>query len=151
LKSIFVFFGIRGTIEGSLFPANVAVCLRGKWAEIAKDETIKIGGFDVEFKSNGITVGCQSFNNYIVTGLRELASLCKTRDVSIEINNEGHLIYVYNWICFRFKSMIWTNYFEVVLKEVRLTGLECSGSGYTQQNDPGSNLNMIDINSDLYL
>ena len=47
--------------------------------------------------------------------------------------------------------MIWTNYFEVVLKEVRLTGLECSGSGYNQQNDPGSNLNMIDINSDLYL
>jgi hypothetical protein len=43
---------------------------QGKWAEIINDELIKINGYDVEFESNGIKVGCKHIDKYDLERLK---------------------------------------------------------------------------------
>lgn len=45
---------------------------KGMWSEIIKDETIKIGGYEVEFEKGSIKVGCKETTNANVKNLYKL-------------------------------------------------------------------------------
>jgi hypothetical protein len=65
---------------------------KGKWAEIIKEEKIKIGGYEVEFKKGEIKVGCKYFTNYMIKCLDEVSKFCKSTDNVITVNTYGDIL-----------------------------------------------------------
>jgi hypothetical protein len=58
------------------------------WAEIIKEEVIKIGGHEVKKHSLGINIGCEEFNTGELCTISRLFNICKKEDMVISINDE---------------------------------------------------------------
>lgn len=57
------------------------IYLNGVWVEIIKDEAIKIGGYEVEFKKGEIKIGCKTISNSYIYNLFKLRGLLKALDI----------------------------------------------------------------------
>lgn len=72
-----------------------SVYKKGKWAEILKDESIKIGGYDVEFGNTHIKVGCKVFDKTDLSAIRHLSNMSKDNKWRMRFDNSGHIYVEY--------------------------------------------------------
>jgi hypothetical protein len=67
------------------------IYFKGKWAEIIKEEPIKIGEYEVEFRKGQIDIGCRTFNNDYIKALNRIVLHIKRLDVNMEIDCCGDI------------------------------------------------------------
>lgn len=67
---------------------------QGQWAEIIKDEPIKIGGYEVKFKKGKVSVGCREVSNDYVRAINLVSEYCMLKSQELQfIANSGELIF----------------------------------------------------------
>ena len=64
---------------------------QGKWAEIIKEEPIKIGGYEVEFFDKYFKIGCMSFSKSDIFKILTMNSFVLERGLSFTFNEDGDI------------------------------------------------------------
>ena len=64
---------------------------KGKWAEIIKEEPIKIGGHEVELFDDYFKVGCMSFSKSDILKILTMHSFVLERGLSFTFNEDGKI------------------------------------------------------------
>ena len=73
---------------------NFTIYKQGQWAEIIKDEPIKIGGYEVKFKKGKVSVGCIEVSNDYVRAINLVSEYCMLKSQELQfIANSGELIF----------------------------------------------------------
>ena len=88
-RDFYVWNGNHIVVDGKRGPS---VYFAGKWSEIIKEEPIKIGGYEVEFKKGEVKVGCKHFSNYTIECLDEISKFCKSTNQVITVNIYGDIL-----------------------------------------------------------
>jgi hypothetical protein len=78
------------------FCSNPSVYQDGQWAEIIKDEPIKIGGYEVKFKNGRIKVGCETVSNDTLKALEITSELCSDIGIDLHLNSNGDITITHN-------------------------------------------------------
>lgn len=69
-----------------------SIYTKGKWAEIIKEEPIKIGGYEVKFEKGSVKVGCKEFTNEDVRDVEAVSELACDSDCDIHIGKNGDIM-----------------------------------------------------------
>lgn len=76
---------------------DAVIYSKGEWAEIINYEAIKIGGYDVEFESNGIKVGCKHIDKYDLGRLKSFYQLVGKLGIeSMEVMPQHNTIHIFH-------------------------------------------------------
>lgn len=81
---------IMVTCEGDL----VSPCTMydgNKWAEIIKEEEIRIGGYEVEFKEGEIKIGCQTISNTDIVFIQKVSDFVLNNGLSLTFHEDGKI------------------------------------------------------------
>ena len=77
-RDFYVRNGNHVVVDGKRGPS---VYFAGKWSEIIKEEPIKVGEYEVEFKKGEIKVGCKTIPNNILEKINDVMNFINDEDI----------------------------------------------------------------------